>query len=91
MKKVLLGSITLFVAFWAGQAFEARRLDNQIQMERAEKLSEVSTMTNYLLDVVDETDFWDEVDSTKLGVYEEDSPEWMLNVIIEYTKWSNTK
>ena len=90
MKKLLI-AISLVVAFWAGQAFEAHRLDNQIQMERAEKLSEVSTMTNYLLDVVDESDFWDEVDSTKLGVYEEDSPEWMLNVIIEYTKWSNTK
>lgn len=88
MKKLLL-LCALGVAFMVGETVNQHRLDNQIQMERAEKLSEVNVMTNYLLDVVDESDFWDEIDSTKLGVYEEDSPEWMLNVIIEYTKWSN--
>lgn len=45
-----------------------------------------SVLENYLMDVVDETDFWETCDSTKFSMYEENSPEWMLQVIIEYTR-----
>ena len=43
-------------------------------------------LENYLMDVVDETDFWETCDSTAFNMYEENSPEWMLQVIIEYTR-----
>ena len=80
MKKLLLG-IALIVAFWAGQAFEAHRQADCNTLPVGYDFS----------DVVDETDFWDECDSTSFRDLDENSPEWMLNVIIEYTKWSNTK
>lgn len=90
MKKVLLG-IALIVAFWAGQAFEAHRQADRNSLPAGYDFSGIDLMENYIMDVVDETDFWDECDSTSFKDLAENSPEWMLNVIIEYTKWSNTK
>lgn len=44
-------------------------------------------MEDYLLDVIDETDFWEECDSTAFSCYEYLTSEWYLAVICEYAKW----
>ena len=46
-------------------------------------------MENYVLDVVDETDFWDVCDSTAFNCYDENTSEWYLAVIIEYERIYN--
>lgn len=90
MKKLLI-AISLVVAFMAGESFEARRQANANSLPTEYDFSGIDLMENYIMDVVDETDFWESCDSTSFRDLDENSPEWMLNVIIEYTKWSNTK
>lgn len=90
MKKLLI-AIALYVAFMGGQAFEAHRQADRNSLPVEYDFSGVDYMENYIMDVVNETDFWYECDSTSFRDLDENSPEWMLNVIIEYTKWSNTK
>ena len=43
-------------------------------------------MEDYLLDVIDETDFWEECDSTAFNCYEYLTSEWYLAVICEYNR-----
>lgn len=43
-------------------------------------------MEDYLLDVIDETDFWEECDSTAFSCYEYLTSEWYLAVICEYNR-----
>lgn len=86
MKKLLI-AIALVVSFWGGQAFESHRCSAENQVPEGYDFSGIDLMENYILDVVDETDFWYECDSTAFNMYDENSPEWMLQVIIEYTKW----
>ena len=86
MKKVLLG-IALYVAFMGGQAFEAHRQADRNSLPAGYDFSGIDLMENYILDVVDETDFWDECDSTSFKDLAENSPEWMFNVIREYERW----
>lgn len=38
----------------------------------------------YVCDVVDETDFWFECDSTAFNKYEENTTEWYMAVVMEY-------
>lgn len=43
-------------------------------------------MENYVLDVVDESDFWEVCDSTAFNCYEELTSEWYLAVCLEYAR-----
>ena len=43
-------------------------------------------MEDYVLDVVDETDFWEVCDSTAFSVYEENTSEWYLAVCLEFAR-----
>ena len=43
-------------------------------------------MENYVLDVVDETDFWEVCDSTAFSIYVENTSEWYLAVCLEYAR-----
>lgn len=43
-------------------------------------------MENYVLDVVDESDFWEVCDSTAFDCYMENSSEWYLAVCLEYAR-----
>jgi hypothetical protein len=88
MKKVLI-AIALYVAFMAGQSFEAHRCSAENQVPEGYDFSGVDMMTNYILDVVDETDFWESCDSTAFNMYAENSPEWLFAVCMEYQKWDN--
>lgn len=84
MKKILF-VISLTVAFMCGAMVNQMHTDKETKS--AYTLDDVAE--NYLLDVIDETDFWYECDSAVINQYDVDDPSWMLNVIIEYTKWSN--
>lgn len=86
MKKLLI-AISLIVAFWAGQAFEAHRCSAENTLPEGYDFSGVEMMENYIMDVIDETDFWEMCDSTSFRDYAENSPEWMFNVILEYKNW----
>ena len=90
MRKLLLG-IALVVAFMAGESFEAHRQADANTLPAGYDFSGVDLMENYILDVVDETDFWDECDSTSFRDLAENSPEWMFNVIMEYRTWECNK
>ncbi len=43
-------------------------------------------MEDYVLDVVDETDFWEVCDSTAFSIYEENTSEWYLAVCLEFAR-----
>ncbi len=43
-------------------------------------------LEDYVLDVVDETDFWEGCDSTAFSHYEENTSEWYLAVCLEYAR-----
>lgn len=86
MKKLLLCCI-MYLAFMCGQTFESHRCSAENQIPEGYDFSGVDMMTNYILDVVDETDFWEYCDSTAFNMYAENSPEWLFAVCMEYQKW----
>lgn len=43
-------------------------------------------MEDFVLDVVDETNFWEVCDSTEFSGYQEYSSEWYLAVICEFSR-----
>lgn len=43
-------------------------------------------MEDYVLDVVDETNFWEVCDSTAFSQYEENTSEWYLAVCLEFAR-----
>lgn len=43
-------------------------------------------MEDYVLDVVDETAFWEVCDSTAFNIYEQNTSEWYLAVICEFSR-----
>jgi hypothetical protein len=87
MKKLLI-AIALYVAFMSGQAFEAHRQADCNNLPTEYDFSGIDYMENYIMDVVDETDFWYECDSTAFNMYDENSPEWMVEVIAAYNRWA---
>jgi len=85
----------IVVAFMCGQAFESRNTNQPGAFYCADNtlpegydFSGIDLMENFVLDIVDETDFWYECDSTAFSEYAENSPEWYFAVCIEYTKWN---
>lgn len=90
MRKLLL-IIALYVAFMGGQTFEAHRQADANSLPAGYDFSGVDMMENYILDVVDESDFWFECDSTAFADYAENNPEWMFTVCMEYQKWNCNK
>ena len=88
MKKLLI-AIALYVAFMGGQAFEAHRQADCNTLPEGYDFSGVDYMENYIMDVVDETDFWEVCDSTAFNMYAENSPEWMVEVIAAYNRMYN--
>lgn len=74
------------VAFGIGRlsASQETRMDGG-KPAMSETESENGLLCNYVLDVVDESDFWDLCDSARFQG-EADTPEWYLSVIIEYQR-----
>lgn len=74
------------VAFGIGRlsaGSESREPENVANA--SEMQQENGLLCNYVLDVVDESDFWDLCDSARFQG-ETDTPEWYLSVIIEYQR-----
>ena len=85
--------LVAFLSYSKGEA-DATAEANRIHAEQSEVfVDEVcwgdEVMENYVLDVVDETDFWDVCDSTAFNCYDENTSEWYLAVIIEYERIYN--
>ena len=45
-----------------------------------------SELENYVIDVIDEGDWWETCDSTAFSMYEPESLEWYFAVVTEYDK-----
>lgn len=88
MKKLLL-VISLYVAFMCGQTFEMHRQADRNTLPIGYDFSGIDYMENYIIDVVDESDFWYDCDSTAFNMYAENSPEWMIEVIAAYNRMYN--
>lgn len=82
----------IVVAFMCGQAFESRNTNQPsascTYTYEDTELSTEDLLENFVMDVVDETDFWWECDSTAFSMYEENTTEWYFAVVIEYARWS---
>ena len=78
----------IVVAFMCGQAFESRNTNKQpascTYTYEDTELSTEDLLENFVMDVVDETDYWDVTDSTAFRDYEENTSEWYLAVIVDY-------
>ena len=80
----------IVVAFMCGQAFESRNTNQQpasCTYTYEDTIATEDLLENFVMDVVDETDFWFECDSTAFSMYEENTTEWYFAVVIEYARW----
>ena len=89
MKKLtFIAAIALVVLFSIG-AFSEGKVRGY-EAAKAELSKEICwgdvLMENYVLDVVDETDFWDVCDSTAFNAYVPYTSEWYLAVCCEFSR-----
>ncbi len=92
MKKLI---ITVAAALLMGLSYQMGhnhgQVENQELNDRALAESPMcwgdALMENFVLDVVDESDFWYECDSTAFRDLPENSSEWYLAVCLEYARW----
>ena len=83
--------LTVIAAIFAIRATQSYNEINSIDWIAQDDNKAYDVLQNYLIDVIDETDFWYECDSTQFNSYKESTPEWMLQVIISYTIWDNNR
>lgn len=81
-----VGCSTYFAGVRRGSAEARRELVEKTETPIEQPCWGDILMENYVLDVVDETGFWEVCDSTAFNIYEENTSEWYLAVCLEYAK-----
>ena len=75
--------VSIILALWSCST--SKNVETTVYPEY--KTHSYQVLENYILDVVSESDFWEESDAIDFIDYEEYTPEWMLDVIVAYTQW----
>ena len=86
--------LVAFVAYSKGKSYGMAEANRQYTEQTELHVEPVCwgdiVMEDFVLDVVDETDFWELCDSTAFNCYDVNTSEWYLAVILEYARIYNT-
>lgn len=74
-----IATLIVVASFIAGRLDFGRNDDYPIE----------SLLEDYVMDVVDETEFWSVCDSTAFNMYKENTTEWYFAVCMEYARTQN--